>query len=178
MTPYFYNIEKQLFSSELLNELESFVLSKLDSFLEYQGGDGGIKQGNFGNDYYYSEDLKKIPEIKSLIKNCHLDCFPMIVVHKPNVEVTKHVDSPNKRNTVIITPIHPAVGYSSTKFWQDDKCVAVCEFNIGSPTFFNTQKTHSLTNNSNEYRFNLQLCFDEDFETVLKLYHNNMLFKV
>ena len=177
MTPYFYNIEKQLFSSELLNELESFVLSKLDSFLEYRGGAGGIKQGNFGNDYYYSEDLKAIPEIKSFIKNCHLECFPMIVLHKPNGKVIKHVDDPNKRNTVIITPIHPAVGYSSTKFWQDDKCVAVCEFNIGSSTFFNTQKTHSLTNNSNEYRFNLQLCFDEDFETVLKLYHNNMLFK-
>ena len=174
MTPYFYNIERQLFSSELLNELESFVLSKLDSFLSYQLGNGKTD----GNNYYYAEDLKAIPEIKSFIKNCHLDCFPMIVVHKPNVEVTKHVDSPNKRNTVIITPIHPAVGYSSTKFWQDDKCVAVCEFNIGSSTFFNTQKTHSLTNNSNKYRFNLQLCFDEDFETVLKLYHNNMLFKV
>ena len=174
MTPYFYNIEKQLFSSELLNELESFVLSKLDFFLSYQLGDGKTD----GNNYYYAEDLKAIPEIKSFIKNCHLECFPMIVVHKPNVEVTKHVDSPNKRNTVIITPIHPAVGYSSTKFWQDDKCVAVCEFNIGSAIFFNTQKTHSLTNNSNEYRFNLQLCFDEDFETVLKLYHNNMLFKV
>ena len=173
MTPYFYNIEKQLFSSELLNELESFVLSKLDSFLSYQLGNGKTD----GNNYYYAEDLKAIPEIKSFIKNCHLDCFPMIVVHKPNVEVTKHVDSPNKRNTVIITPIHPAVGYSSTKFWQDDKCVAVCEFNIGSSTFFNTQQTHSLTNNSNEYRFNLQLCFNEDFETVLKLYHNNMLFK-
>ena len=173
MTPYFYNIEKQLFSSELLNELESFVLSKLDSFLSYQLGNGKTD----GNNYYYADDLKAIPEIKSFIKNCHLDCFPMIVVHKPNVEVTKHVDSPNKRNTVIITPIHPAVGYSSTKFWQDDKCVAVCEFNIGSSTFFNTQQTHSLTNNSNEYRFNLQLCFNEDFETVLKLYHNNMLFK-
>ena len=173
MTPYFYNIEKQLFSSELLNELESFVLSKLDSFLSYQLGDGKTD----GNNYYYADDLIAIPEIKSFIKNCHLECFPMIVVHKPNVEVTKHVDSPNKRNTVIITPIHPAVGYSSTKFWQDDKCVAVCEFNIGSAIFFNTQKTHSLTNNSNEYRFNLQLCFDEDFETVLKLYHNNMLFK-
>jgi hypothetical protein len=173
MTPYFYNIEKQLFSSELLNELESFVLSKLDSFLSYQLGDGKTD----GNNYYYAEDLKKIPEIKSLIKNCHLDCFPMIVLHKPNGKVIKHVDDPNKRNTVIITPIHPAVGYSSTKFWQDENCVAVCEFNIGSSTFFNTQKTHSLTNNSNEYRFNLQRCFDEDFETVLKLYHNNMLFK-
>ena len=28
MIPYFYNIEKQLFSNELLNELESFVLNK------------------------------------------------------------------------------------------------------------------------------------------------------
>jgi hypothetical protein len=173
MTPYFYNIERQLFSSELLNELESFVLSKLDSFLSYQLGDGKTD----GNNYYYAEDLKAIPEIKSFIKNCHLECFPMIVLHKPNGKVIKHVDDPNKRNTVIITPIHPAAGYASTKFWQDENCVAVCEFNIGSSTFFNTQKTHSLTNNSNEYRFNLQLCFDEDFETVLKLYHNNMLFK-
>jgi len=173
MTPYFYNIEKQLFSSELLNELESFVLSKLDSFLSYQLGNGKTD----GNNYYYAEDLKAIPEIKSFIKNCHLECFPMIVLHKPNGKVIKHVDDPNKRNTVIITPIHPAVGYASTKFWQDENCVAVCEFNIGSSTFFNTQQTHSLTNNSNEYRFNLQLCFDEDFETVLKLYHNNMLFK-
>jgi len=173
MIPYFYNIEKQLFSSELLNELESFVLSKLDSFVEYRGGDGETD----GNNYYYSKELKEIPEIKSFIKNCYLDCFPMIVLHKPNGKVIKHVDDPNKRNTVIITPIHPAVGYPSTKFWQDDNCVAVCEFNKGSSIFFNTQKTHSLTNNSSEYRFNLQLCFNEDFETVLKLYNNNMLFK-
>ena len=172
MTPYFYNIEKQLFSSELLNELESFVLSKLDSFLSYQLGDGKTD----GNNYYYAEDLKAIPEIKSFIKNCYLDCFPMIVLHKPNGKVIKHVDDPNKRNTVIITPIYPAKEYTSTKFWQDDNCVAVCEFNKGGSTFFNTQKTHSLTN-SNEYRFNLQLCFNEDFETVLKLYNNNMLFK-
>ena len=131
MTPYFYNIEKQLFSSELLNELESFVLSKLDSFLSYQLGNGKTD----GNNYYYAEDLKAIPEIKSFIKNCHLECFPMIVLHKPNGKVIKHVDDPNKRNTVIITPIHPAVGYASTKFWQDENCVAVCEFNIGSSTF-------------------------------------------
>ena len=116
MTPYFYNIEKQLFSSELLNELESFVLSKLDSFLSYQLGNGKTD----GNNYYYAEDLKAIPEIKSFIKNCHLECFPMIVLHKPNGKVIKHVDDPNKRNTVIITPIHPAVGYASTKFWQDE----------------------------------------------------------
>ena len=174
MTPYFYNIEKQLFSSELINKLESFVLSKLDSFVTYRGDDGEID----GNNYYYSKELKEIPEIKSFIKNCHLECFPMIVLHKPNSEVIKHVDDPYKRNTIIITPIHPAKEYTSTKFWQDNKCVAVCEFNKGSSTFFNTQKTHSLTNNSSEYRFNLQLCFNEDFETVLKLYHNNMLFKV
>ena len=98
MTPYFYNIEKQLFSSELINKLESFVLSKLDSFVTYRGDDGEID----GNNYYYSKELKEIPEIKSFIKNCHLECFPMIVLHKPNSEVIKHVDDPYKRNTIII----------------------------------------------------------------------------
>jgi hypothetical protein len=173
MIPYFYNIEKQLFSSVLINALESFVLNKLNLFIEYQGDDGEID----GNNYYYAKDLKEMPEIKSFIKKCSLECFPMIVLHKPNSEVIKHIDDPYKRNTVIITPIHPATKYPSTKFWQDDKCVAICEFNKGSSTFFNTQQMHSLTNNSDEYRFNLQLCFNEDFETVLKLYQLDMLFK-
>lgn len=173
MIPYFYNIDKQLFSSALINELETFVMNKLDSFVEYQGDDGEID----GNNYHYSKELKDIPEIKSLIKRCSLECFPMIVLHKPNSEVIKHVDDPYKRNTVIITPIHPAKDYPSTKFWKDDKCVAICDFNKGSSIFFNTQQIHSLTNNTNEYRFNLQICFDEDFETVIKLYQLGMLFQ-
>jgi hypothetical protein len=111
------------------------------------------------------------------MKESSLECFPMIVLHKPNTKVVKHTDDPYKRNTVIITPIHPAIEYPPTYFWNEDKIVDTCYFSKGSSIFFNTQHTHSLNNDSNEYRFNLQICFDEDFETVLKLYQNSMLLK-
>lgn len=176
MIPYFYNLNKKLFSDSLINEIERFVLNKLESFVEYQGDDGEID----GNNYYYSKDLKEIHEIKSFIKNCSLECFPMIVLHKPNSKVIKHKDDPYKRNTVIITPIHPDTEYASTHFWNDFQDVnpaATCNFTKGISTLFNTQKIHSLTNNTNEYRFNLQICFDENFDTVLKLYQLGMLFK-
>lgn len=179
MTPYFYKFDKPLFTDNLILKVKEFVENKLDKFIAY--GQHGRHQGHDdGNNYYYAKDLKEIPEIKSFIKNCHLDCYPMIVLHKPKSEVIKHIDDANKRNTVIITPIHPDVGYASTYFWNsktDTDSVAICDFTKGCPVLFNTQKIHSLINSTNEYRFNLQLCFNEDFEKVLKLYHNNMLFK-
>lgn len=173
MIPYFYNLEKQIFSDSLIDELEVFVKQNLYSFIEYQGDDGEID----GNNYYYSKELKEIPEIKSFIKTCSLECFPMIVLHKPNSRVIKHIDDPYKRNTLIITPIHPRTDYPPTYFWSDDRLAATCEFSKGSPVLFNTQMTHSLNNDSDEYRFNLQICFDENIETVLKLYQLNMLFQ-
>lgn len=173
MIPYFYNLEKQIFSDSLINELEIFVKNNLDSFVEYRGDDDEID----GNNYYYSKELKAIPEIKSFMKKSSLECFPMIVLHKPNSRVIKHTDDPYKRNTLIITPIHPRTDYHPTYFWSGDRLVATCEFSKGSPVLFNTQMTHSLNNDSDEHRFNLQLCFNEDFETVLKLYQLDMLFK-
>jgi hypothetical protein len=175
MTPYFYKFDQQLFTNNLISEIDSFVLNRLDEFIAYESD-----HEKDGNNYYYSKDLKEISEIKSLIKKCSLECFPMIVLHKPNSEVIKHKDDPHKRNTVIITPIHPASGYTSTYFWDnihDENPVTTCDFTKGVSTLFNTQKIHRLINNTNEYRFNLQICFDENFDTVLNLYQNNILFK-
>lgn len=175
MTPYFYKFDQQLFSDNLISKIDSFVLERLNEFIAYESD-----HEKDGNNYYYSKELKEIPEIKSFIKNCHLECFPMIVLHKPNTEVIKHKDDPNKRNTVIITPIHPALGYTSTYFWdniKDTTPLLTCNFAKGVSTLFNTQKIHSLINNTNEYRFNLQICFNEDFDTVLNSYQNNILFK-
>jgi hypothetical protein len=175
MTPYFYKFDKPLFTDNLILQVKELVENKLDKFIAYESD-----EEKDGNNYYYAKDLKEISEIKSFIKNCHLDCFPMIVLHKPNSEVIKHIDDANKRNTLIITPIHPDAGYTSTYFWNsktDTDPVAICDFAKGCPVLFNTQKMHSLVNNTNEHRFNLQLCFNEDFETVLNLHRHNMLFK-
>lgn len=175
MIPYFYKFDQPLFSDNLISEVDLFVKSKLEKFVAYESDNE-----KDGNNYYYAKDLKEIPEIKSFIKCCSLESFPMIVLHNPNTEVIKHIDDPNKRNTVIITPIHPTSGYTSTYFWNsrtDTEPIVACDFKKGSSVLFNTQKIHSLVNNTNEYRCNLQICFDEDFETVLNLYQNNLLFK-
>lgn len=175
MIPYFYKFDQPLFSNELIAEVEVFVKSKLEQFVAYESDNE-----KDGNNYYYEKDLKEIPEIMSFIKRCSLDSYPMIVLHTPNSEVIKHIDDSYKRNTVILTPIHPSLGYASTYFWNsraDNEPIVACDFKKGNSVLFNTQKMHSLINDTAEYRFNLQICFDEDFETVLNLYQNNMLFK-
>lgn len=176
MKPYFFDLNTRLFSEELLSEIKELVDNNLDFFVEYKFGEDDQTDGN---NYYYQNKLNDVNELQTIIKKCSLKCFPMIVLHKPNSQVIKHIDDPYERNTVIITPVHPKDDYSPTHFWNNDETeiVATCNFKQGQSMLFNTQKMHSLNNDSDEYRYNLQICFDEDFETVLKLYQENKLFQ-
>jgi hypothetical protein len=174
MIPYFYNFNTTLFSESLIEEVTDLVTNRLDSFVAYKGKDDVID----GNNYYCANDLKEISEIKSFIKKCSLQCFPVIMLHKPNSSVIKHIDDPNKRNTVIITPLSPILNFSPTYFWnnkEDTEPLVTCNFSKNVSVLFNTQKIHSLINNSNEYRIGLQMCFHESFETILNLYQNGKL---
>lgn len=174
MIPYFYNLNTFLFSESLIEEVSNLVENRLDSIIAYKGKDDVFD----GNNYYYGNDLKEISEIKSFKKKCSLECFPVIMVHKPNSSVIKHVDDPNKRNTVIITPLSSILNFSPTYFWnnkEDTDPVVTCNFSKNMSVLFNTQKMHSLINDSDEYRISLQICFNEDFETILNLYQNGKL---
>ena len=175
MIPYFYNLNTSLFSESLIEEVTHLVSNRLDSFVAMVGKDVEFD----GNNYYHDNELKEISEIKSFIKKCTLECFPIIMLHKPNSLVIKHTDSlKNKRNTVIITPLSPKSNYSSTYFWnnkEDTEPLVTCNFSKNESVLFNTQKIHSLINDSNEYRIGLQICFNEPFETILNLYQNGKL---
>lgn len=175
MIPYFYNLNKSLFSESLIEEVTHLVSNRLDSFVAMVGKDVSFD----GNNYYYNNELKEIPEINSFMKKCSLQCYPLIMLHKPNSSVIKHTDSlKNKRNTVIITPLSPNSTYSPTYFWtnkEDTVPLVICNFSKNESVLFNTQKIHSLINDSNEYRIGLQICFNEPFETILNLYQNGKL---
>lgn len=176
MIPYFYNLNGQLFSESLVEEVTHIAMAKINSFVAYPASDISFD----GNNYYHSNELKEIPEINSFMKKCSLKCYPLIMLHKPNSLVIKHIDDlKNKRNTVIITPLSDNSRYLPTYFWnnkEDIDPVETCNFSKNVSVLFNTQKIHSLINDSSEYRINLQICFNEDFETVLKLYQNGGLF--
>ena len=100
-------------------------------------------------------------------------------MHKPNSEVIKHKDKKVGRDTVLMMPIHPITNYPSTNFWNQDKenLITICEFTDNNSVFFNTQEIHSLHNNNDEYRINLQMCFEEDIQTVVDMYEADKLFK-
>jgi hypothetical protein len=101
-------------------------------------------------------------------------------MHKPRRIVKNHIDEANKRKTVLITPIHPSDGYVPAYYYNsqtDTEPVAACYYSRGQAVLFNTQKWHSVNNTTDEYRFNLQICFDVDFEIMLDLYQNNKFFK-
>lgn len=176
MIPYFYKLDKPVFSQETVKGVSDFVLANLDKFQAYYYDDGKTPDGN---NFYAYQALLDFPEIHNFRENSVLKCFPMVVLHKPNTSVIRHTDDPNKRNTVILTSIFPEADYAPTFFWKnstDDEPVATLKINSGDSVIFNTQQFHSLVN-VDTYRFNLQMCFDEDFDTVLKLYQTDNLFK-
>jgi len=183
MEPYFYKLKQDIFSKDLKDYIVNFTFNNLDKFISYKG-----KKVNYedGNNFYLGSALQDSSEITEVIRSCNLDCFPVIMMHKPNTKVIKHVDDPNGRNCVLSTPLYPNESYSPTWFWKgegtfvewqfkDLELLATCEFDDMMPAFLNTQKIHSLKT-LDSYRINLQLCFKESFEVVVEKYKNNNLF--
>jgi hypothetical protein len=176
MLPYFYNLNKKIISKELIDKIRQTVFDNVDKFTAFSHRPNEYD----GNNYITGETLYSlIPEVLDLKKSFNLNTWAMLVMHKPNTEVIKHKDKKVGRDTVLMMPIHPITNYSSTNFWNQDKdnLITVCEFTDNNSVFFNTQEIHSLHNNNDEYRINLQMCFEEDIQTVVDMYEAGKLFK-
>lgn len=175
MLPYFYNLDKNIISKDLIDKIRETVFNNTDKFTAFSH-----KPNEYdGNNFITGELLYSlIPEVLELKKSFNLNTWAMLIMHKPNSEVIKHKDKKVGRDTVLMMPIHPTTNYPSTYFWKQDNDdpVAICEFNNNS-VIFNTQEMHSLYNNNDDYRINLQMCFEEDIQTVVDMYKNNKLFK-
>ena len=175
MSQYFLNLNKRLISDELSNTLLEIANRKLESFIDYHGQ---LTNEWDGNSYLYVDEISNNPDIVRIKNSCSLYFFTVIMMHKPNVTVKKHVDDPNNRNCLIITPLAPKENYAPTRFWEkgNPNPVAVCDFSDFNSALVNTQMIHDLEN-CESYRFNLQFCFNEPYQVVKELYEKGELFK-
>jgi hypothetical protein len=184
MIPYFYKLQAPLISKELGEKIVKIALDNLDKFVSYKGQ----RTGKFdNNNYYYGPLINDELEIQKLVTSCTLKCFPIMMVHYPHVKVIRHIDNPNKRNTVIAMPLFPEDSYSPTWFWQPKgpfeqweeeelEPVATVEFTENIPVLLNTQEVHSLENPTDSFRVQLQLCFENSFSDVYEKLRTNTLF--
>ena len=183
MIPYFYRLKEDIFSDELKEYVVKNSLENVNKFVAYAGTKSNLVDGN---NYYYGPMINEHPEVKKIKDSCTLSCFAIVMLHKPYTKVLKHVDDPNKRNCVLATPLYPKENYAPTWFWKPEgefvdwqkkelELLATCEFSDMKPVFLNTQEIHSLQS-THDYRINLQLCFDEPFDFVVKKYQEGTLF--
>jgi|694.fasta_scaffold59639_6 hypothetical protein len=184
MSPYFYKLSHSLISDTLKEKIIKLSNEQLDDFVSYKGQRTGKADGNY---FYFGKLLNEDPEIVSLISSCTLTCFPIIMLHHPNTKVLRHIDNPNKRNCVLLTPVFPTVNYTPTWFWnpkgpfegweeEELTPAATCEFENMNSVILNTQQPHSLQT-TDSFRMNFQLCFEDSFEIVVSRVQTNTLFK-
>lgn len=184
MEPYFYKLKKDIFSKDLKDFVVDRSLNNIKKFVAYVSKENKCRDGN---NFYFGNMITGHPEIIKVVNSCKLKCYPVVFLHNPNTQVIKHVDDPNKRNCVLITPLYPTENYSPTWFWEKKgtsvdwqknelPLLATCDFADMMPAFLNTQMVHSLET-FDSFRLNLQLCFNEPFEKVVDLYKQNILFK-
>jgi len=183
MEPYFYKLSNSVLSDDLKEKIINISKENLKDFRTYKGQRTGKADGN---NFYFGKILNEEPEIDQLVKSCSLECFPLIMLHYPNTKVLRHIDNPNKRNCVLLTPVFPTENYTPTWFWDpvgefdtwEDQIlspVATCNFEDDNSVLLNTQLPHSLES-GNSFRINFQLCFEDSFDTVYEKLITNTLF--
>lgn len=171
MLPYFINLNNRLISDDETNEIRDFAFTHIDKFINHNYD---------GNLMFSSISMLKnnIPAVDKLERRFKIRAKLSLLCHLPRTEVIKHVDSSFSRNTVLMIPINPLDNYPPGYFWntlEDTDPISICDFTNNSAILFNTRKIHSVINDSDEHRLNLQFSFYEDIESVYKLYSSNKL---
>lgn len=170
MFPYFINLNNRLISEETTSEVRDFAFTNIDKF---------INRTMDGNYFFGSANiLNNVTSINELLNKFKIRTNVSLICQLPRTEVIKHKDNSLSRNTVLIIPINPLDNYPPSYFWNlldDTTPIEICSFENNSAVLFNTQKIHSVVNNSNEYRLNLQFSFYENIETIYKLYSSGQL---
>ena len=114
MNNYFFDLGVPLLTEDEKQSVIDLAKKNLHNFVPYKArADGTVD----GNEFLPANFLLGSKEIWKLLKSCKVRCFPMIIKHVPKVEVIKHIDDANKRNTVISIPLCPK-DYSPTYFWD------------------------------------------------------------
>lgn len=176
LNPYFYKLASTLLDVETERLIVNKAMENPEAFFAYKGQATGKEDGNY---IFVKGFLRELEGVQRLIKSCTLECYPLVMKHHPNTPVPIHIDNPNGRNCVIISPLIPTTGYAPTHFWDSFDAaepVATVKFDDMVPALINTQRLHSLTNNDN-LRMNFQLCFTESFAIVRELLQTGKLFK-
>jgi len=177
MNKYFYQLDIPILKDHEKDDLIELALLHNAHFKPYVSALGIADE----NQTWRSTALYERSFVKRLKNNCNLSCIPVLLRHQPGAEVFKHVDDPNRRNSVLSIPLTPKIDYPPTYFFRshiDIDPIAVAEFPNLNACLLNTQKVHSLINNSNGLRINFQLAFNEPFEQVREMIMNNTLFKI
>lgn len=175
MNDYFYQLDFHIFSDSEKDELIEVAVNHFDDFRSYTTSTG-FHDGNY---FWRGEDLYNKQFVKDLVSSCRLECVPVLIKHNPRSTVYKHVDDPNKRNTVLSVPLKPKKDYPFTYFFEtreSERPAGIAEFLDMKPCLLNTQKVHGLINTSKELRINFQLMFNDSFEVVRNLLIENKLF--
>ncbi len=173
--PYFHKLSNHLIDNETRSILVSHALAKSDEFFAYKGQRTGNEDGNY---IFVRGFLREVEGVQKLMRACTVECYPLIMKQHSNLKGPIHVDNPNGRNCVIITPLIPEKDFVSTNFYtsfEDAVPVASVDYSDGLPALINTQRLHNLNNNDN-LRMNFQLCFENSFNEIRNLLLENRLF--
>ena len=173
---YFYKLTNHLIDEETRSILVSHAMAKSDEFFAYKGQRTGNEDGNY---IFVRGFLREVEGVQRLMKACTVECYPLIMKQHSNLQGPIHVDNPNGRNCVIITPLVPKKDFVSTNFYtsfEDTVPVASVDYSDELPALINTQRLHNLNNNDN-LRMNFQLCFTDKFSVIRDLLVEGKLFK-
>lgn len=172
---YFYKLSNHLIDEETRSILISHATGKSDEFFAYKGQRTGKEDGNY---IFVRGFLKEVEGVQRLIRACTVECYPLIMKQHANLKGPIHIDNPNGRNCVIITPLIPEKDFVSTNFYtsfEDTVPIVSVDYSDGLPALINTQRLHNLNNNDN-LRMNFQLCFENSFNEIRNLLLANKLF--
>lgn len=176
MDDYFYKLDFKLLDEETETSLIQIAKDRAEEFFQYAGHNTKKPDGNY---YFIRGPLRELMGIQKWVRSCVIDCYPLIMRHFPNIEVPRHIDNPNGRNCIIISPLLPTDDYVPTHFYESidsEVPAATIDFRDRMPVLLDTQKVHGLKNNDN-LRMNFQLCFTESYSTVKSLLEEGKLFK-
>lgn len=174
--PYYYKLDFPLLTEQERDFLVRKTLEVDDEFFAYKGQNTGKPDGNY---IFVRGFLRETDFVQRMVQACTINCYPLIMKHYPGTPVPIHVDNPNGRNCVIITPLIPKADYVPTLFWDSfdaTEPVDTADFSKGDSILINTQRLHSLNNNTN-LRMNFQICFEKPFREVRDLLVEGKLFR-
>lgn len=177
MDSYFTPLGFNILSNQTVERVREYVLAHPSEVVPRVASKTGEEYGLYyisGRVFTYART-----DIAKLMKLCNIRWTYRILCMQPMSSIRKHIDVSKKdRECAIMQPIHPLADYKPTLWWRsytDEKPAAVSP--VSGAVLCNTQKIHSVENDTPELRMNFQICFSAPYERVLGLLKEGRLFK-